>query len=114
MSVLDKWLCLPWKNWSQNVKSVFLTGIDCCFLKGSASVTGFYFVVPKQKCSHTLKQDNVLAFPPWFRMKGNVRTSVFQWGGAHSLPGGEDESQGCAASASITFDPAQLFQGMWK
>ena len=61
--------------------SVFHTGIDCSFPKGSSSVTGFYFVVPKQNCSHTVKQDNILAFPSWFRMKGNVRALVFRWGG---------------------------------
>lgn len=33
---------------------------------------------------------------------------------ARSLPGGEDESRGCAASASSTFDPARLFRGVWK
>lgn len=71
---------LHWKNWSQNVMSVFRTGIDCSFPKGSGSVTGFYFVVTKQNCSHTVK-DNILAFSSWLRVKGNVRASVFRWGG---------------------------------
>lgn len=65
-------LFLHWENWSQNVKAVFCTGVDCSLPKGNSSVTGFYFVVPKQNCSHTVKQDNILAFPSWLRMKGNV------------------------------------------
>lgn len=68
---------LHWKNWSQNVTSVFHTGIDCSFPKGSSPVAGFYFVLPKQNCSHTVKQDNILAVPSWFRMKGNVRALMF-------------------------------------
>lgn len=63
---------LHWENWSQNVTAVFCTGIDCSFPKGNSSVTGFYFVVPKQNCSHTVKQDNILAFPSWLRIKGSV------------------------------------------
>lgn len=61
--------------------SVFHTGIDCSFPKGSGSVTAFYFVVPKQNCSHTVKEDSILAFLSWLRVKGNVRASVFRWGG---------------------------------
>lgn len=63
---------LHWENRSQNVKAVFCTGIDCSFPKGSSSVPGFYFVVPKQNCSHTVKQANILAFASWLRMKSNV------------------------------------------
>lgn len=97
---------LHWENWSQDVKSVFFTGIDCSFPKG----TGFYFVVPEQNCSHTVKQDSVLAVSEHRCFGGvDVVPSLLQ----RSLPGGEDETR-CAASASSMFDPARLFQGVWK
>lgn len=103
---------------------VFCTGIDCSSPESGISVTGFYFAVPKQNCSHTVETRQYFGFSilvedakamSEHRCFGGVDVvSQPVTARACCLPGDEHESQGRAASASSTFDPARLFQGVWK
>lgn len=72
VSALDKWLCFALGKLESKCQSSVLHWNRLFFPKGNSSVTGFYFVVPKQNCSHIVKQANILAFPSWLRMEGNV------------------------------------------